>query len=271
LGDDLLFGEAGLLHGRLRVCAFEQTTPTMLGLTLEVKVNHGTILAPINGDNSPKWQRYAAPQLEAGVWQLHAQYGRCGLERDNETGHVVALFASLAEAEAALHALQDAGVPYSGMQLDAHAAEDLDLSHFEERAGASAPTRLWSLRVTLEPQYGEKAGQALARLAPFAIGRPQAIDLPIDDVDQGAIAWRHYVFESPAAADWAGESAGTTGFTGLTNSGVFASGAVAEGNPPAKHTPPSDERRSDAEKPPTSDTMTPKTSTDRSRPETELK
>lgn len=78
------------------------------------------------------------------------------------------------------------------------------------------------------------------------------------------------MFESPAAADWAGESAGTTGFTGITNSGVFANSANAEGNPPTRATPASDERPSNADKQPTSDTMEPKTSTDRSRPETEL-
>jgi hypothetical protein len=90
-------------------------------------------------------------------------------------------------------------------------------------------------------------------------------------VDNGALAWRHYVFESDAATDWAGESAGTTGMTGVINSGAFATGAKVEGNPPATGVPASDERPSDADQPPSSDTMRPDVSTDRSRPETELK
>ena len=196
------------------------------------------------------------------------------MERQHDTEHVVALFDSLAAAEAALHALQDAGVAYPAMHLGAHAPEELDRADFAERAGlagVAAPERFWSLRVALGPQSRDKAREALDRLAPFAIARPEAIDLPIDDVDQGGIAWRHYVFESPHATDAVGEYAGTTGNTGVISSGVFADGALAEGNPPADRTPPSDERPSDAGKQPTSDTMTPKTSTDRSRPETELK
>jgi hypothetical protein len=196
------------------------------------------------------------------------------LERQHDTEHVVALFANLAEAEAALHALQDAGVAYPAMHLGAHAREDLDRADVAERAGlagVSAPERFWSLRVALEPQSRDKAREALARLAPFALARPEAIDLPVDDVDHGGIAWRHYVFETPRATDAVGEYAGTTGNTGVISSGVFADGALAEGNPPADRTPRSDERPSDADKPPTSDTMAQETSTDRSRPETELK
>lgn len=54
------------------------------------------------------------------------------------------------------------------------------------------------------------------------------------------------------------------------NSGVFADGALAEGNPPTKATPRSDERRSDEGQPPSADTHRPEVDTQRSRPETKL-
>ena len=45
-----------------------------------------------------------------------------------------------------------------------------------------------------------------------SLGDGPAIDQP----DTIALAWRHYVFESPHATDQVGEFAGTTGNTGLS-------------------------------------------------------
>ena len=100
--------------------------------------------------------------------------------------------------------------------------------------------------------------------------RPVALVLGPDSVirvPEGAIAWRHYVFESPAATDWAGESAGTTGTTGIATSGAFGEGAKVEDNQLST----GDQRPADKREQPSSDTMRPDTSIDRSRPETELK
>lgn len=195
------------------------------------------------------------------------------MEVEHEPEMIAALFATLAEAEATLHALEGAGVPYPDIRMGAHAPGDLDRASIAERAqlaGVAAPERFWSLAVVLDPKWRDKALELLQSRRPLALGRVDPLDHWRDDTERGAIAWRHYVFETPAATDWAGEGAGTTGMTGVISSGVFADGARAEGNPPTKAAPASDERPSDADQPPTSDTKAPKTSTDRSRPETEL-
>jgi len=194
------------------------------------------------------------------------------VERAPET--VVALYTTLTDAEAALHDLQGSGVPYPNIRLTAHAPQELEQMAIGERtalAGIAAPDHFWSLAVLIEPQWSDKAVEALRQHQPFAIGKVPAPNRGRGDADRGALAWRHYVFESAAATDIAGESAGTTGTTGIINSGAFASGARVEGNPPAASTPSSDQRPSEKRQQPTSDTMRPETSTDRSRPETELK
>ena len=74
------------------------------------------------------------------------------------------------------------------------------------------------------------------------------------DTDLGAIAWRHYVFETPVATDHVGDGAGTTGNTGVISSGVYASGALAEGNPSVRGRPGSANRPpGEAQKPATDD------------------
>jgi hypothetical protein len=187
---------------------------------------------------------------------------------------IVALYSGLAEAEQTLQALEAAGVPYPATRLAAHTPEDLDRADIAERtalAGITLPERFWSVGVALDAQAADKAAELLRQHAPLAVGTLPALDRGRGDPDRGALAWRHYVFESNAATDWAGESAGTTGTTGVISSGAFASGAKVEGNPPTTGTPASDERPSDKHQPPSSDTMRPDVSTDRSRPETELK
>ncbi|HEX9373845.1 MAG TPA: hypothetical protein VF897_22730 [Roseiflexaceae bacterium] len=196
------------------------------------------------------------------------------MEAQREPEHLVALFATLADAEATLHALQDAGVPYPDIRLGTHAPGDLDHATIAERtqlSGIALPERFWSLVVVLDPQWRAAALAVLHSRQPLALGRLPALDNRRDDTERGAIAWRHYVFETPAATDAIGEYAGTTGNTGVISSGAFADGARVEGNPPTTATPPRDERPSDAGEQPTSDTQRPETSTDRSRPETELK
>jgi hypothetical protein len=194
------------------------------------------------------------------------------VERIRET--VVALYTTLADAEAALSELERSGVPYPDIRLAAHAPGDPDLMAVMERAapdGITTPDYSWSLAVALEPKWADKAVEVLRKHQPIAIGTTPAPNHGRGDSDSGAIAWRHYVFKSSAATDAAGESAGTTGTTGVISSGAFANDAKVEGSPPAKGVPAEDQRPSDQRQPPTSDTMAPDTSSDRSRPETELK
>jgi hypothetical protein len=187
---------------------------------------------------------------------------------------IVALYATLADAEHTLRDLEAAGVPYPATRLGTHTPADLDRADIAERtalAGITLPEHFWSVAVALDAQAADQAAELLRRHTPLAMGTLPAPDHGRGDPDRGALAWRHYVFETDAATDWAGESAGTTGTTGVISSGAFASGAKVEGNPPATGVPASDQRPSDEHRQPSSDTMRPHTSTDRSRPETELK
>jgi hypothetical protein len=199
------------------------------------------------------------------------------MEVQREPEVIVALFEALAGAEAALSALQEAGVPYPDIRMGAHTPEDADhvmLVEHAGQAGIAAPERFWSLAVLLDPKWRDDATEVLRQSQPFALGRMPTSDNRWSDTERGAIAWRHYVFETPAATDMVGLSSngpGTNGTTGIVSSGVFADGALAEGNPPTKTAPADNERRGGADEPPTSDTMEPEVSTDRSRPETELK
>ena len=195
------------------------------------------------------------------------------MERENQPDRWIALFATLAETEAALDQLQAAGVPYPVIRMGTHtAAELVQLSDGERQqiGGAAAPEHFWSLAVTLDPPWRDKAIAVLRERRPFGLGRLPSFDNRHDDTERGAIAWRHYVFETPAATSWAGESAGTTGTTGVISSGVFATGALAEGNPPAHPLGQDDQRPSDAGQQPTSDTMKTNVSKAASRPQTEL-
>ncbi len=196
------------------------------------------------------------------------------METENAPQTIVALYAALADAEATLYELEAAGVPYPATRLAAHTPADIDRADITERtalAGIALPEQFWSLAVALDAQAGDKAAELLRRHAPLAVGTLPAPDHGRGDTDRGALAWRPYVFETDAATDWAGESAGTTGTTGVISSGAFASGAKVEGNPPAIGVPASDQRPSDEHRQPSSDTMRPVTSTDQSRPDTELK
>jgi hypothetical protein len=182
---------------------------------------------------------------------------------------IVALYASLADAEKTLQLLEAAGVPYPATRLTAHTPADLDRADIAERtvlAGITLPEQFWSVAVALDAPAGDQAVELLRRHAPLAVSTLPAPDHGRGDPDRGALAWGHYVFETNAATDAIGEYAGTTGTTGVISSGAFADGAKVEGNPPI-----GDLRTSEARRPPSSDTMRPDVSTDRSRPETELK
>ena len=196
------------------------------------------------------------------------------METENAPQTMVALYARLADAENTLQALEAAGVPYPATRLAAHTPADLERAEVAERtglAGISLPEQFWSVAVALDAPSGDQAAELLRRHAPLAVGTLPAPDHGRGDPDRGALAWSHYVFETNAATDAIGEYAGTTGTTGVISSGAFADGAKVEGNPPARGVPASDQRGSDAHQPPSSDTMRPDVSTDRSRPETELK
>lgn len=184
-----------------------------------------------------------------------------------------AVFGDLAAAESTLHDLQAAGVPYPAIRMGTHTAEELAGTPLAERVASAgqAGRALWSLTLTLDPQWREQALTTLHAAGTLALGRLPAPDNRANDTERGAIAWRHYVFETDAATDAVGEGAGTTGTTGVISSGVFADGALASGNPPVRSQPAGDHRPSDAGQAPTSDTRRPDTSKDRSRPQTELK
>jgi hypothetical protein len=199
---------------------------------------------------------------------------RSRMEVEHAPDTVVALYTTLADAEATLHDLEGSGVPYPKIRMAAHAPGELEHMAIVERtalADIAAPGHFWSLAVLMEPLWAGKAMEVLRKRQPFAVGAVPPPNRGRGDTDGGALAWRHYVFESDAATDIGGEHAGTTGGTGIITSGAFANSARAEGNPPAAGTPASDERPSDKRQQPTSDTMRPDTSTDRSRPGTELK
>jgi len=187
---------------------------------------------------------------------------------------IVALYATLADAEMTLHELETAGVPYPATRLAAHTPADLERADIAERTalgGVAMPEQFWSVAVALDTPAGEQAAELLRRHAPLAVGTLPAPDHGRGDPDRGALAWGHYVFETSAATDAIGEYAGTTGTTGVISSGAFADDAKIEGNPPAIGVHAGDQQPSDTHRPPSSDTMRPDVATDRSRPETQLK
>ena len=192
------------------------------------------------------------------------------MEQPNERApeHVVALYHGLAETQAAMEELQGAGVAYPDIHMNAHTNADTDLPAIET---GELPPQFWSLQVVVvEPGvYG--AEDILRKHSPLAVGRMQAPNAGRSDTDLGALAWRHYVFETSHATDWVGETAGTTGTTGIGSSGVFAEGTLAEGNPPVRGESGSHNRPASEDQNPSSDDRKPEISTDRSRPDNTLK
>jgi len=191
------------------------------------------------------------------------------METEYASQTIVALYATLADAENTLQALETAGVPYPATRLAAHTPTDVDGADISERtalAGISLPDQFWTVAVALDAPAADQAADLLRQHAPLAVGTLPAPDHGRGDPDRGALAWRHYVFETNAATDAVGEFAGTTGNTGVISSGAFADGAKVERDPPQGN-----QAASEARQTPSSDTLRPDVSTDRSRPETELK
>ncbi|HEU4325321.1 MAG TPA: hypothetical protein VFS21_19415 [Roseiflexaceae bacterium] len=131
-----------------------------------------------------------------------------------EPNALVALFGQLAQAEAALHALQGAGVPYPAIRL------------LPQRAGALADTAAanllpgegWALAVVPEGDLWARAEELLRGNGALVVGRGPA---PRDEVEDGAVAWRHYVFDPAAPTAQVTDAAGQSGTTGINRSGVF--------------------------------------------------
>ena len=190
------------------------------------------------------------------------------MEQQHAPEVIIALYNRLAEVEVALTELEAAGVPYPDIRMGAHTAADYDLPALEAPA---LPERFWSLRVIIDQRGRYGAEQILREHEPLAIGRMPAPDAGRDDTDHGAIAWRHYVFETPFATDAVGEYAGTTGNTGIISSGVFSDNALAEGNPPVRGQAGSQGRPASEQQRPTGDELRPATSTTESRPDNELR
>ncbi|GAB4212054.1 MAG: hypothetical protein OHK0022_47380 [Roseiflexaceae bacterium] len=134
-----------------------------------------------------------------------------------EPNALVALYGQLAPAEAALHALQAAGVPYPAIRL------------LPQRPGALGGTAVagllpgegWALAVTPEEGLRLRAEEVLRDSGALALGRGPA---PRDEVEDGAVAWRHYVFDPAAPTADVTDAAGQTGTTGINRSGVFGDG-----------------------------------------------
>jgi hypothetical protein len=181
---------------------------------------------------------------------------------------IIALYDALAAVEAALSDLERAGVPYPDIRMGAHSADDHGLPALDAPA---LPERFWSLRVIVDQRGRYGAEQILRGHTPLAVGRMPAPNAGRDDTDRGAIAWRHYVFETPFVTDAVGEFAGTTGNTGIISSGVFADGALAEGNSPVRGQAGSHGRPASERQRPTSDDLRPATSAGDSRPDNELR
>jgi len=90
------------------------------------------------------------------------------VERPDYPNRWIALFGSLAEAQAAMDAVQAAGAPYPALRLDAHTGEELEQLVSAAPANTAqlrVPAQGWSIVATLEPQWREKALAALRAIS----------------------------------------------------------------------------------------------------------
>jgi hypothetical protein len=173
------------------------------------------------------------------------------MEMERVPDMIMALYTALADAQAAQEELQDNNFPYPNIRMQPYSAADADGPALDM---PNPPEHFWSLAVLLdEPGRGQAAEEVLQRHGPFALGRLPAPNAGRSSADRGAIAWRHYVFETPAASDAIGDAAGTTGTTGVISSGVFANAALAEGNPPARGLPSTERRPANDQADPTTE------------------
>jgi hypothetical protein len=152
------------------------------------------------------------------------------MHHEQEPTTLVALYARLADVEATHTALREAGVAEGRVRFASHSGAELR----EANLPLGSAEYAWSL--TVLPGEGDLAVllEVLRRHEPLLLGSVNDEHLARTEVDQGQIAWAHYVFESPAASDAVTEAAGTTGTTGVVNSGAFAEGAVRGDGAPAQ-------------------------------------
>ncbi|MEN9936354.1 MAG: hypothetical protein RLZZ387_2933 [Chloroflexota bacterium] len=149
------------------------------------------------------------------------------MAEEHDTGMVAALYACLADAEAALNALLADGVAYEQTHMGAHEGPD----PLRASVSANLPERFWSLAVRPADREPEWFEERLAAHHPLSVGRLRSPELERSDSERGAVAWGHFVFESPESTQHNPESTGTSGTTGVVNTGAFAEGANAQREP----------------------------------------
>src|SRR5262245_25278613 len=93
---------------------------------------------------------------------------------------IIALYESLADVEAALTDLEQAGVPYPDLHMGAHAAGNGDIPALEATA---LPESFWSLRVVVDEHGRYGAEHILRSHHSLAVGRMPAPDAGRDDTD----------------------------------------------------------------------------------------
>lgn len=150
------------------------------------------------------------------------------MQQEHSRRTIVALYRRLEDAEAALNAIQDAGVPYHETFLGVHTDSDAERPIVAE----PLPDHFWSLAVGGEEARHAELSEILQLHKAFRIGY---IEKPIElraESARGAIAWGHLVFDSPASSDQVGDAAGSSGTTGIINSGAFADSAHVQREPP---------------------------------------
>lgn len=144
---------------------------------------------------------------------------------EQEPQTIVALFATLPAATEALDRLQSEGVPYSCLAMSDHRpAEYADLP-----AHIATDQQLWAIAAHVDEALHQLVIDTLRAQRPLALGHSHADTRA--EATRGSVAWGHYVFETSAPTAPIGESAGTTGVSGIATSGVFGDDALAEGRP----------------------------------------
>ncbi len=141
---------------------------------------------------------------------------------------IIATYAHLRGAQDTMYDLENHGVPYPTIRLNNHSSSDPDLPLIEQ---THLPDMFWSLSVVLKDDDANHVLDIMNSHEPLTVGRGLAPDKGRDVVDQGAIAWRHYVFVLPGMIPGYPETRGNSGTTGTLSTGAFAEGAVAENTP----------------------------------------
>jgi len=136
-------------------------------------------------------------------------------------GVITALYGALADAEGALNALLDGGVPYEQIHMGSHGPAD----PLRREVPHDLPEQFWSIAVRPEGLDADQLAAHLRDHRPLALEWLRAPDLERSDPERGAMAWGHFVFDSPDSTNQQPESSGTSGTTGVISSGAFSDGA----------------------------------------------